>query len=142
MRTTVLHRFILLLCLAAIGLGQALVMPRAVRCTGPTGVSRVEFACVKSDAGCCASAEPSDQADADGEHGPCRDEPAGTLVHTVKMGHSVAPLDEALTPALEIILPGSVQAASVPACPLPPAVAGTERPPDPLATLRTVILIV
>lgn len=144
------HRLITLLCLVAFGLGQVLFTSMGVRCTDASGESRIELACLKSSSGACLTPciDASDHV-VDEDHSsdpivptPCEDEPLGSQVSGAKVIPSSVSLDPVLKAVVAAVLwevwsfDGEQPvrfAASVP---------DRERPPDSLARLRTIILVI
>ncbi len=150
MPQTLTNRLITLVCLVAFGLGQTLFTTMGVRCTDASGDSRIEFACLKSSNGACLTPciEVS-QHEADDDHSsdpivptPCEDEPLGSQVSAAKLipsSVSVDPVFAALVVAVlwDVWSVDGDQPARL-ASPVP----DRERPPDSLARLRTIILVV
>jgi hypothetical protein len=150
MPQTLTNRLITLVCLVAFGLGQTLFTTMGVRCTDASGESRFELACLKSLSGACLTPciEASEH-EADEDHSsdpivptPCEDEPLGSQVSAAKLIPSSVSLDPLLTAVVVAVLwdvwsvDGNQPARS--AAPVP----DRERPPDSLARLRTIILVI
>jgi hypothetical protein len=150
MHQPLLHRLITLLCLVAFGLGQTLFTTMGVRCTDASGESRIEFACLKSSNGACLTPciEVSEH-EADDDHSsdpivptPCEDEPLGSQVSAAKLIPSSVSLDPVFAAVVVAVLwdvwsvDGDQPARSTASAP------DRERPPDSLARLRTIILVV
>lgn len=145
------HRLISILCLLAFGLGQTLFAFLGVRCTDATGRTRIELACIKSSQGRCLALCDILVADSvQDEHGsdqcdtplPCEDEPLGPNVVAARSAASSASVDSVLLNKTAVAL----RTARAPGPPEPTrrcwTESGRERPPDKLAHIRTVILLV
>jgi len=150
MRQPLTHRLIALLCLVAFGLGQAMFTSMGVWCTDASGDTRFEFACLKSSSGACLTLgiEASEH-EADEDHSsdpvvptPCEDQPLGSQASTAKLIPSRVSLDPVFAAVIVAVLweagSGDGDQLSRSAAP----VRDRERPPDSLARLRTVILLV
>jgi len=144
------QRLITLLCLLAFGLGQTLFASGGVRCTDASGNTRIEYACLKSTSGACLT--PCVEVavhEADGDHAsdpiaptPCEDEPLGSQVSAAKLIPSSVSLDPVFAAVVVAVLWDSWSfACDQSVRPVAPD-RDRERPPDSLACLRTVILIV
>ena len=141
----------MLLCLAAFGLGQAL-LPFGVRCTGSSGESRIELACLKDSLGYCQSAcsrdshddpQDHDRSEPADTHSPCEDQPLGSSVPmATKLAQSSLSLDTILTVVAVVLIVDSW--AQLPIESKWVGIAGLvpQRPPPNTAHLRTVILLV
>lgn len=154
MPKAVFQRLIAILCLLGFGLGQSAVAPLFVRCQDASGKSSIEFACDKTADGSCLTAcslrsghAPDDAApcdDEDGDHTPhpCKDTPLGESMHASKFlprSHTIDPVQFIdLPPFFAQTIVWSDLAAPHAAAPLPPIA----RPPDAVARLRTIIMIV
>ena len=150
MRQPSTHRLIAFLCLVAFGLGQSLFASMGVRCTDASGNSRIEYACVKTSNGACLT--PSIELvahEADDDHSsdpagptPCEDEPLGSQISAAKVIPSSVSIDPVLAAVVVAVLwdgwPVDIEQPARSATPEPER----ERPPDSLARLRTVILLV
>ena len=139
------------LLLAAFCLGQTLIGVVAVRCTDSTGQTRIEVLCNRTDQGECQSTTLATacSTDADLDHpemsdspDPCRDEPLGQVVCRAKLIPQPVSLEPALT-TLVVVLPWLPPVQWAPPAPwLRPGQAGHERPPDSIARLSTIVLVV
>jgi hypothetical protein len=142
------QRWVMFVCLVAFGLGQTLLSSLVVRCTDSSGVSRVELGCAKSAQGaclvnCCQSLSQTDAAQDEPEPvTPCTDEPIGPQLSTLKLFTSEIVLDPALLVAVLAIVCDEWTSASELHVAWPRGLAERERPPDSLAHLCTVILLV
>ncbi|MFN0133815.1 MAG: hypothetical protein ACKVW3_14950 [Phycisphaerales bacterium] len=151
MRNPTTQRLIAVLCLLAFGLGQMLCVSRAVRCRDASGGSRIELVCVKSSTGAClASCDDSNRTrhpesvshSPDGPVQPCEDEPLvdqAAVAKALPKPIADSPLAAAIVMAvlvhvLEFAEPDIQRVFSTGS--------GRDRPPDAIARLRTVILIV
>lgn len=150
MRQPSTHRLIALLCLVAFGLGQSLFTSMGVRCTDASGNSRIEYACVKTSNGACLTPGIELVAhEADDDHSsdpagptPCEDEPLGSQISAAKVIPSSVSIDPVLAALVVAVLWDGwpVDIAQPARCAT--AEPERERPPDSLARLRTVILLV
>lgn len=140
------QRLFAVLCLVAIGFGQVVFGTLGVRCEDTAGQSRFELACVTTPDGSCVNAcasvpDDSVPCEDDGEHAPhpCKDSPVGEAAKVVlrKVAFEPVQMFAALAVATEqiAIQEGSASPGSVPAW-------VNARPPDTVARLRTVILVV
>jgi len=144
------QRLIAFLCLVAFGLGQTVFASMGVRCTDASGSTRIEYACIKTSQGVCLTpcVDPAVHA-ADDDHGadpvpptPCEDEPLASQASAAKLipsSVSFEPVFAAVVVAIlwdhwSFTIDQSVS-------PRHPEV-DRDRPPDSLARLRSVILIV
>lgn len=149
MHGSLTQRLIAILCLLAFGLGQTLAVP-LVRCTDESGTTRIEFACMKSAQGACLTPciEPGLHA-ADDNHEsdpvtptPCEDEPLGSHASAAKLIPPSVSLElVCATVVVAILWDNWSFTTDQPASPRHPEV-DRDRPPDSLARLRSVILIV
>lgn len=138
------------LCLVAFGLGQTLFASMGVRCTDASGDTRIEYACIKTSQGACLKAciDPGVHA-ADDNHEsddapptPCEDEPLSSQAAAAKLIPSSVSLEPVFAAALVAILWDHWSFTTYqPVSPRHPEV-DRDRPPDSLARLRSVILIV
>lgn len=139
MHSTATQRLIAWIALAAIIIGQTFLGARVALCRDADG-HRLEFACDRSTEGGCESSCP-DGAPQD-EPSPCRDTPLNADHKASSPGQPprIADLTDpfALPPAP--IAP-VVELGRTPR-PATRLVRGTERPPDSIARLRTVVLLV
>lgn len=144
------QRLISLLCLLAFGLGQTLFASMGVRCADASGNTRIEYACFKSSSGAClTTCIDVTVHEADEDHSsdpiaptPCEDEPLGSQVSAAKLIPSSVSLDPVFAAIVIAVLWDSWSFAfDQPVRPVAPD-RDRERPPDSLACLRTVILIV
>lgn len=144
------QRLVSALMLAMFCLGQTLVGAVAVRCTDPSGDSRIEVVCHRSDVGVCVTTgcEPAvwtaDRHDEGslGEPEPCRDEPVGQAVSRAKLipqPLQYAPVVETAAELPRWTPPGDSVCA---AARRPSVQPERERPPDAAERLSTVILLV
>ncbi|MBK7405095.1 MAG: hypothetical protein IPJ41_10795 [Phycisphaerales bacterium] len=151
MKCSVFQRCVAVVCLVAFGLGQPLLASMGVRCTDASGNTRLEFACIKTTQLAClaTSAElagthaADEQRQADpGVPAPCEDEPLGSQASAARLVSSGVSLERAF-----------VSAVVATHCERWPLACGQglrslrperdrDRPPDLLARLRSVILIV
>lgn len=143
-------QLIAFLCLVAFGLGQTLFASMGVRCTDASGDTRIEYACIKTSQGACLTPciDPGVHA-ADDNHEsdnvpptPCEDEPLSSQASAAKF----IPLRVSLEPVFAAVVVAILWAhwsftTDQPASPRHPEVV-RDRPPDSLARLRSVILIV
>lgn len=150
MTRLLIHRTVLILCLVAFGLGQAVFTSVGVRCMDASGNTRIELVCVKSDKDHCQSLcsddaqtdEDRGTKDAPLSHAPCEDEPLSQEATAVRPITFRAMLEPAVVPVFICFtidcwaLPG-VRSVSFSHARFDP-----DRPPEQLSTLRTVILIV
>lgn len=142
------QRTVSLICLLACTLGQAVIGSFAVRCTDAAGHSRVELACIRDSAGQCAarcddvSFDEDKYADHTEPAAPCEDERIAetTIARTQSNGASFDPVVSQTLVAFGIAPSWALSEA------IPSFARGFEvrhgRPPDALARLRTVILLV
>lgn len=150
MRQPSTHRLIAFLCLVAFGLGQTLFASMGVRCTDASGTSRIEYACVKASNGACLTPSSDLVAhETDGDHSsdpagelPCEDEPLGSQISAAQVIPSGVSIDPVLAAVVVAVFwdgwPVEIDQPARSATPEPER----DRPPDSLARLRTVILIV
>jgi len=150
MRGAIAQRLIALVCLVAFGLGQVFFSSLGVRCTDASGVTRIEYACIKTTQGACLTpCEAPEAHSAEDNHDsdpvaptPCEDEPLGVQMSAVRQGqtsHASVPVFAMVmvavleTPwSIDHIPPGCVRRSKT----------ERERPPDSLARMRCVILTV
>jgi len=144
LRQPLIHRLISMLCLATFVFGQLVIGPSAVRCTAEAGGSRIEFACIKADAGDCSpsSACPDASAEEQDQPSPCQDERVAQDTAGLKPGIR-APLPEPVVvqaPVWQVIVwpPADEQGRG----PRTIAIAAPDHPPSQLQSLRAVILLV
>lgn len=152
MSRTLPQRLIALVCLVAFGLGQ-LVFASTVRCRDASGQSRIEFGCVKSPSGACLTTcddggaldhGPESLTSSDVPAGPtlpCQDEPLAESVPVVKSPGSTPSVAIVATVVLAVLTFGIDWDNAEPVRPFGGAT-DRDRPPDEIAHLRTVILLV
>jgi hypothetical protein len=138
------------LCLVAFGLGQTLFASMGVRCTDASGDTRIEYACIKTSQGACITPciDPGVQA-ADDDHEsddvpptPCEDEPLSSQAAAAKLIPSNVSLEPLFAAVVVAILWDNCSFTTDQlANPRHPEV-DRDRPPDSLARLRSIILIV
>ena len=144
------QRLISLLCLLAFGLGQTLFTSFGVRCTDASGNTRIEYACLKSPSGACLT--PCIDVtvhEADEDHSsdpiaptPCEDEPLGSQASAGRLMPSSVSLDPVFAAVVVAVLWDRWSFACDQSVRPVTLDRDRERPPDSLACLRTVILIV
>ena len=140
------QRLIAALCLVAFGFGQVVFGTLGVRCEDAAGQSRFELACATTPDGSCLNAcksapEDSVPCEDDGEHAPhpCKDIPVGEAAKVVLRKVVFEPVQ--MFAVLEVLTEQiSVQRDPASAPSVPAWV--NARPPDTVARLRTVILVV
>ncbi len=145
-----IQRLIAVLCLLAFGLGQTVFAFRAVRCTDASGTSRVEYQCVKSDEGACltsvaragAHEDGDDHSSDPGPSRPCEDEPLGAQASAVRLSPSTVVLELAFAAVAATMLWESWSFTGDGCDGSPGPCRERDRPPDALARLRSVILVV
>ncbi len=150
MKNPWIQRLIATLCLVAFGFGQLVFASIGVRCTDASGISRFEFACLKSADGACLTpcVDPGEHADAD-DHAsdptpptPCQDEPIGSQASAAKVIPSnVVPVPVVAAVLVAIIWDHWSLTCSEPTRSFQPC-RDRDRPPDSLERLRSVILLV
>lgn len=149
MAFSIAHRLIALLCLAAFGFGQAAFLSTGVRCTDASGASRIEYVCLKSAHGSCGDlAQDQGVSHEDAGHDadtsvpdPCKDEPLKpqAAAKTILTGPS---LEQVFVAAVaEIRWDHWRPDANVLFQEMRPEL-DHDRPPDTLACLSSVILVV
>jgi len=151
MYQTIPQHLIAILCLVALGLGQTVFSSIGVLCTDASGESRIEYACIKTSEGQCltsctddASALIEDDHDEDSRTlpEPCEDQPLSQQFNAAKLLPQWITIDTVLATFVVAVfcdtwsspLAESVGSGRTPV--------DRERPPDSLARLRTIILIV
>lgn len=153
MPQTALQRITALICLVAFGLGQMLAGPFVVLCEDSSGNARIEIACAKTTDGSCLTVCGTNngglnEADANCQLGgghtshPCSDTPVGEPGNTAKLRPKSDCVDPSQVFALVAALFHPMVLAVVPTTPSNGAFWTTEQPPDTVARLRTVMLIV
>ena len=144
-------RPIILLCLVASGLGQALFAPMAVRCRDASGESRIELGCMKSSAGACLAscddAEDADHSDSEtdrpsGPAKPCQDEPLVEPTAAAKVPPKIVTYDTVAAAVVVAELLYSLEFDESDTQRVLRARCGHDHPPDTIARLRTVIFLV
>ncbi len=147
------HRVIAVLCLLAFCVGQSVFGTLGVWCEHPSGRSTLEFACVKTGDGSCASVcrSTGDETPAtehaqspceeDGEHSPhpCNDTPVGGS------GKALPKLGTGRCTHLITTLPSLAQLivfGDPPPFHATSQARASMRPPDAVARLRTIIMTV
>jgi hypothetical protein len=150
MHRSLTQRLNAFLCLMAFGLGQTLFASMGVRCTDASGDTRIEYVCIKTSQGACLTpcVDPAVHA-ADDNHEsddvpptPCEDEPLSSQAAVAKSIPSSVSLQPVIAAVLVAILSDHWSfTTSQPVSPRHPEV-DRDRPPDSLAHLRSVILIV
>ena len=138
------------LCLVVFGLGQTLFASMNVRCTDASGDTRIEYACFKTPQGTClmACVDPGVHAEHDSHESddvpasPCEDEPLSSPATAAKLNPSNVSLTPVFAATLVAILWDHWSFTTYQ--PASPRHADVDRdgPPDSLACLRSVILIV
>lgn len=154
MTRTLPQRLIALVCLVAFGLGQTVFASMAVRCRDASGQTRIELGCAKTVSGACVSScdgsaldNAVSSAPPVGDHelaaptAPCQDEPLTQSLPVLKSTSTVSSVvftDAFLVAVLTFVMDWD---AGEPVQSLARAT-DRDRPPDEIARLRTVILIV
>lgn len=154
MTRTLPQRLIALVCLVAFGLGQTVFASMAVRCRDASGQTRIELGCAKTVSGACVSScdgSALDNADSiaspDGDHepavpmAPCQDEPltqSFPVLKSTSSATSVVFTEAFFVAVLTLVMDWDARE------PVESRARATDRdrPPDEIARLRTVILIV
>lgn len=156
MPQSVLQRVASLICLVAFGLGQTVIGPFAVRCEDSSGNARIEIACAKTSDGSCLtlcgsghgcsmdSAEDEPLGWMSGVHEPhsCIDTPVDEPGNNAKLRPKSDRVDLSQIVALVATLFHPMVLAVVPTTPANGACWTTDQPPDTVARLRTVMLVV
>lgn len=151
MRIQPLQRLITITCLLAFGVGQCVFSTIGVICRDASGQSRIEFVCEKSNQGHCLTScaellgSPAQQLhdDQPGKHGtPCEDQPIGKHLSTTRVWPSHSSLDSVLALAPVAILDRHDWHAPTCGCHAHLHSQALARPPNSLAQLRTVIILV
>lgn len=150
MKCPALQRSLAILCLLAFGLGQTVFVPLGVRCTDATGETRIEIACIKSDEGSCRTSGLEVGAQPEGQSRetelpspvPCEDEPLGLQESPARL----APTDAPSGPVHGTVFVAA-RCEPRPLNDVQPARSwrpnvDREHPPDSLARLRTIIMLV
>ncbi|CAN5824229.1 hypothetical protein BH11PLA1_BH11PLA1_00590 [soil metagenome] len=142
---------IAILCLVAFGLGQTLFAFMGVLCTDASGQSRIEYACIKTGEGRClvsctngASALIEDDHDEDSSAPPepCEDQPLSQQFNAAKIVPQGISFDTVLATFVVAVLCDTWSSPLAESVWSGRATLDPERPPDSLARLRTIILIV
>lgn len=149
---TIAQRLLAVLCLVALGLGQMVIGTYGVRCEDASGEARFELACIRTADGSCLTRcgtegpAPIETApcDEDGEHDPhpCKDSPIGGGAHAAKLHCRSLLIDPLPCAAVMAATAGHVIVADVLTTGRFSPARANARPPDTVARLRTVILVV
>ena len=150
MNRTLVQRLIATVCLVAFGFGQTVFAFMGVRCTDGSGISRIEFACMKSGRGACLTPciEPGVHADGD-DHAsdpvppsPCEDVPLGARASAAGVLASSVTIEPVLAAAVVAILWDRWPLAGVETTRWFRPCRDRDRPPDARLCLRSIILVV
>lgn len=133
------QRLIAWIALVAIIVGQTFLGARVALCRDAEG-HRLEFACDRSTEGGCQSSCPGDAPSDDAQ--PCRDTPlnaehkASTPGLPPRIGDLTDPFALPPVPVELVVESGRVRRCTA------PTLRGTERPPDSIVRLRTIVMLV
>jgi hypothetical protein len=147
MKCSVLQRCVVVLCLVAFGLGQTLCASIGVRCTDASSNTRIELACVKTAQGGCLTASTEHATDDTHDSDPvapipCEDEPLGSQVSATRLMPSRVSLEPVVAAVVVAVLWDHWSFVGDQPVRLLHSERDRDRPPDSLAHLRSVILIV
>ncbi|MFO0836201.1 MAG: hypothetical protein U0638_14610 [Phycisphaerales bacterium] len=135
----------------AFGLGQTVFASRGVWCTDATGTSRFEYACFKSAQGVCLlpCAEPNVHATSEDHEGeplspaPCEDTPLGSpQLSAARLDHANSALEPVFATVVVTILRDAWTIESQVSAHVLFLARERDRPPDSLAQLRSVVLVI
>lgn len=143
MRSLHFPKFLYWLCLLAFGLNSTLLQGSVVLCSNPNGQARLEWGCDRTPQGLCIAS--SDGVFSDASHGselpgPCDDKPAKHLIGNA-VPHKSAAID-ALKSAMTFVALPQVISFEIPLLPSKRLARSSPRPPDYVAQIRTIILLV